>query len=281
MAGRAPGSILAEPLVWFGIVAALAWAVAPDAVPPPRWGAPVPPVQDATIVVDDHVRAELRADLAATRGRAPTAVEEALAVERWIEEEMLVREARRTGLDVGDATVRRHLAERMAFLLDATVSQTPPDEAVLRAWYAQDAEAFERPARWTLRQLFTTAGADHAAALLRRVAAGDDPVTLAEVGEPPPGGPVLRRRTAARLRELFGDAFVDGLTPLREGDAAVLRSRDGWHAAWVERIDGGGPVPFEEALPRLRLRWEAQAADDARVRALESLATRYEVEGWP
>lgn len=271
-----------EPLLPFLALAVLTATLAPPAEPPPRWGDPLtPPPVSEDIVVDEAIIEELRADLDVTRGRPPSQAEVELAVERWIEQEMLVREARRTRLDVGDATLRRHLAEKMAFLLDATLSEAPPDDGTLREMFAEDPSAFVRPARWTFRHLFTRQSEPHAHALLRRVEDGEDPIAVTELGDPPPGGPVLRHRTPARLRALLGDDFVQQLETLRPGDRAVLSSTEGWHVVLVERAEEAGPISFEEARGRLRLRWQARAAEEARQAAMRRLADRYQVLGWP
>ncbi len=57
-------------------------------------------------------------------GRTPSAEETRDAVDRFVRQELLVREARRRGLEQGDLLIRRRLLDKMA-LLDPTVADDP------------------------------------------------------------------------------------------------------------------------------------------------------------
>ena len=120
-----------EPLVWFvGLgVLVVGIQVLRDG------GLPAEPEAETTIVVDDGLVADLSRDLQTSLGRAPNDTEVTLAVERWIDTEILVREARRLGLDQTDPQVRARLAQKMATVQQATAVPPEPTDAELRALY--------------------------------------------------------------------------------------------------------------------------------------------------
>ncbi len=117
-----------HPLVHFFLAGAVLFAVDAWLRPP-----------DAVVVT-----AERRASL--TAGVDDPAEVDA-AVQRWIDEELLVREAKRLGLDRGDPVVRRRLVQKLRFLQERV---DPPSTAALEAWLAEHPERFRVPARWAL-----------------------------------------------------------------------------------------------------------------------------------
>ncbi len=239
----------------------------------------------AAIVVDDGVIEGLRRAQIEALGRPPTAGELRAAVERWIDDELLVREARALGLGRGDPVVRARLAARMAELHRARVVPDAPDEAALRALYARHRDDYRLPTRLTLRQVFA-AGAEGSAraaararaeAALAEAKAGGVPAAI----DPAPGGPLLRGRRPARLAELYGDAFVEGLEELPSGEWTLRPSPAGWHVLRVEGRASGRLLRFEEARDRLAARWVREQSAAAAQAAVEALRAGAVIEGWP
>jgi hypothetical protein len=233
-----------------------------------------PPDDPRRVVVDDAVIAELTRQARSTLEREPTPDDVDHAVRRWVREEMLVREARARGLDRGDPMLRRHLAEKMGFVLAATEVPDAPPDAELRALYAQHRDEFRVEPRLTLRHL-VPAEAD---AVLARLQAGEDP---RGIDAPTPGGPVLRGRTPSRLAQVYGEPFAAGLesAPL---DAWHRRtSPHGVHLVRIEARTDGRDVGFEEARERLLARWMRQRLATVEAEADAAIEGRYEVVGWP
>jgi len=233
-----------------------------------------------TVVVDANVRSTVDTQLHASLGRVPTTPERTEALERWVREEVLVREARSLGLDRTDALVRNRLAETMVYVSRSLQVAPEPTEEELRAAFAQERARYEVPEKWSIRQMYT--GEDRALAdrLAERWQAGEDPVSLGQEASEPPGGPVLRGRTGERLEEMFGEAFVLGLAWL-EDEPAVLQSDRGWHVVKVMSRQEGKTPTFEEARDRLVQRWRARWVEEASQEATDALLERYEVIGWP
>src|SRR5512139_3597914 len=102
-----------EPLVHFVAVGIVLFAVdawrspsQPSAHPPtPAATTAAAPASRAPIVVDARARAQIVASAERRLGRMPTAPEIADETERWIDEEILYREAVARGLDRDDRVI--------------------------------------------------------------------------------------------------------------------------------------------------------------------------------
>ena len=184
-----------------------------------------------TIVVTGAVRDGLRADWRRRTGSLPSADEERGLVRRWVDNEVLYREALAEGLDRGDVIIRRRLEQKMEFLLDAAADAREPSDAELQALLAAEAARFARPARLGLEHVFIARDrhADapaEAARLGRLLDGGAAPQTL--------GDPFVRGRSFASVRPselaaIFGPAFARAVTELAPdapgGDGRAGRRR--------------------------------------------------------
>lgn len=248
-----------------------------------------PGADEARIAVTPEVVDTLRATQADARGRPPTDAELAAAVDDWIADEVLVREARARGLDRHDPVIRTRLAQRMAELFDARAVPRDPTDAELQALMAAHADDYRLPTRLTVRQVFARgpeADPEARAAARSRIDAlrieaegGADPAAL--TGDPPPGGPLLRGRRPARLIEQLGAEFVSGLDAAPLDRWLVRPSPAGWHLVRVERRQPGRALTFADARDRLRARWLRERAAAETDAAVEALRGRYEIIGWP
>ncbi len=73
---------------------------------------------DRVVTVTEEQLGAIRERWAAQWGRPPTGRELEGLIDEAVREEILYREARRRGLDRGDAIIRRRLAQKMTFLLE-------------------------------------------------------------------------------------------------------------------------------------------------------------------
>lgn len=266
-------ALLRDPLVHFLAVGLLVMCLNP---PDKKSSAP-----SVTIEVDDVLITDLRGMLTRSLERLPTPTELERAVDAWVDREILVREARRRGLDEGDPQIRERLAERMAFVLGARDVPPTPDEATLRALYAERQADFRVMLQVTLRQCFVGDDRARADKLLMQAQAGATPKQLAELCAPPPGGPVLRGRSKDRLAAKFGPDFIADLDTTPVQTWHLRRSTLGWHVVRIEQRRDGRPIAFEAARGRLMTHWRREQAAETRRAALDRLRIRYDVRGWP
>ena len=62
-----------------------------------------------------------------------------------IEEQALMREAKRLGLDEDDTIIRRRLAQKMRFMIDDIGAPALPDREALETWFGKNPSRFIRP----------------------------------------------------------------------------------------------------------------------------------------
>ncbi len=228
----------------------------------------------------EHVAA-LRSDFELRRGRSPTPAESATLVRRFVDEEVLVREALTLGLDRGDLIVRRRLVQKMEFLTRGLAQIEEPGDAALEAYLLDHSDRYARPSRVSLTHVFLGGQRGKrlevdASEVLVALAGGEDPARL---GDPFIAGQSARLRSERQLRDLFGLAFAREAMGLQAGEWVPVRSSYGLHLVRVdERVAGAGP-DLEEVRERVREDWLRDARAEANRRALASLRSRYLIEG--
>ena len=68
-------------------------------------------------------------------------------------QEILYRKGIALGMDSNDAVIRRRVAQKMTFFVEALVDASPSDSE-LQAWLDANLERYRSDARYTLRQVF-------------------------------------------------------------------------------------------------------------------------------
>jgi len=261
---------LREPLVHFAVLGAALFALQ-------RWA--TPPARDR-IVVTAEVARGLRQDHARRYGAPPTAAEESVLVRRWVDDEVLVREATRLGLDRGDIIVRRRLIQKMQFLQESLARIPVPSDAELEAWLDAHATRYAAPARVSLTHVFVAADAHAdpgttAAQVAAALASGVDPARL---GDPFLRGRDLPLQTESQLAGVFGASFASAVASLPAGTwSAPLRSSYGLHLVRVDAREAGRRPTLDEVRRAVTDDWTEARRDEATRTALDALRTRYRV----
>jgi hypothetical protein len=129
---------LREPLVHFLLIGAALFGIF-------AWrGAAVMPVaRTDQIVITPGLLDNLRTSFERMNGHAPGAKELDQAVEIYVREEILNREARALGFDRDDTIVRRRLVQRMEFVSAAGVEGRTPSDEELRAFFQNNPDLFK------------------------------------------------------------------------------------------------------------------------------------------
>jgi hypothetical protein len=249
--------ILQEPLVHFVVLAALLLLGQ-------RWLAPAEP---ATIRIDRAAIDTLVRQHAEVRGRPLRDDERQAVIESFIEDQVLLREAYRRGLDQ-DGVVRKHLIQKMRFMLGEDVPE--PTETDLRAHLTSHAERFQSPPSVTLQHVYY---ADPAAVPDDLLARLQDGLDFRGLGDRlfMLGG-TLPRYDRSDLEGLFGDAVAEQIWTAPIGDwQGPLTSEHGVHfVRVVERHPARVPevAEIEEYLRQDWLLEQQQAAVTAKVAEL-------------
>jgi peptidyl-prolyl cis-trans isomerase C len=223
----------------------------------------------------------VRAEHLRRHGRLPTAEETRALVDRYVDTEVMLREALALGLDRGDIIVRRRLVQKMEFLNQGLTPLPRPSDADLEVFLDRHAERYMLASRVSLEHVFVSTNA-HAGAvaavaadLRERIAAGEDPDHL---GDPFLRGRELRAQSEGELAGVFGPEFARRVATLPEDEwAGPIPSSFGLHLVRVSERSGGRRATVAEARRELVRDWEEeQRAASARV-ALAQLRRRFDV----
>lgn len=258
------GSVLREPTVHFLALAALLFVV--DAVAARRG--------EANVIEVDPAELEARVmAIEATLGAPLSAADREQVREAYIDEQVLVREARALGLE-DDARVDDFLAQKMLHVLSADVIQ--PTDAELEGFFQANRARYASPATVTIEELVVAVTGATPAPLLRRLRAGT---------------PAGRLSAAVPLRtSVLTDTSLDDLTALFGAETAALVFRAGT-GSWVgphvtvrgqhwfrvtARTEAVMP-PLATVREQVRLDWVADQEEVRLERRLDELRGRYRV----
>lgn len=241
-----------------------------------------PPSPTDRIVVTTAVQRGFQQEHLRRQGRLPTAQETTALVDRYVDTEVMLREALALGLDRGDIIVRRRLVQKMEFLNQGSEPVPPPGDDVLQAFLAHHAGRYQLASRLSLEHVFVSNQAhpsDAAAVateLLERIAAGEDPARL---GEPFLRGRLLKAQSEGELAGIFGPEFGARVFTLPADEwSGPIDSSFGQHLVRVSERTGGRAATVAEVRRELTRDWEEEQRVRAARVALEQLRARYDVQ---
>jgi PPIC-type PPIASE domain len=194
-------------------------------------------------------------------------------VESAIDDEVLLREAYRRGLD-RDAVVRQHLVQKMRFILgeDAGV----PTDAELRAYLAANRERYRDPPSVTLDQVFYADPATVPDDLMAQLANGTD---IGDLGDPL--DMLGNRLPRYSLRDLIGLMGPDVARRVFELPAGAwhgpMRSERGVHFVRVHQHHAPTLPSFEELREYLRQDWVLDQQQLAVANKIAELRRNYRI----
>jgi hypothetical protein len=254
--------LFAEPIVRFALLGGVAFFAYRHFVPDTE-------AEEVTIRVDRSAVNAIEAD---------RSVRDA-AIDAYILDEVLFREAKARGLDDGDAIVRRRLIEKMRLLLEAETTIAAPTDAELDAYLREHAARFSRPLRIAFEHRFF--------ARSRRGAAAepDSGRALVELraGRDAPGDPFLLGRalplsSRGQIANAFGTPFVERIEALRAGAwEGPIASGYGSHVVRVIAREEAALPHLDDVRERVLGEWREDATDRAIEERIRELGRRYTV----
>lgn len=203
--------------------------------------------------------------------------EKRVLLEQFVEEELLVREARRLGLD-DDTVIRTRTAERMRQALRERAA-TPVDEARVREAYERERAHLRKPASFSLDHVFVSKEradgllfAEHLRDELSRGASFD------ALGDPGPTSNHVDAIGADAVARVFGDDAARVVAQLSVGVwSQPVAGAHGWSLLRVASREEARPPSFEEARPALQKRIEEDEREERVRRAVKDLAKAHPV----
>lgn len=232
----------------------------------------------------------LRASYREVYGREPDAAALRGLAQRWIDDEVLYREALALGLDRGDPIVRRELQQKMRFLLEDTTPVAEPSEAELQQWLDQHREQYAHPAALSFEQVYVSREGSRegsrgdAAARAAELGAQlqKQPQAYRGLGDVMPGGQQWQAQTPDQISRNFGLAFTQAVKqlPLQQWSAPIA-SGLGLHLVRITARVPGRAATLAEVRERVRVDCRLARREAANRQALDALRKRYDVQTGP
>ena len=255
-----------EPLVHFVALGAVLYVAL-------TWGGNPPDPASRVISVGAAEREKIAESWTLTMGRSPTDAELDAAVDAFVREEVLYREALRLGLDEEDAIVRRRLVSKMDLSASLAAETVEPTDEALRTYFEANkvryADLEQANARLSFDQAFFSSEAKARAALARGEGAGEA-TSLPSAIEASP-----MRDVEAR----FGQQFAQGLRDLDPGEEwqGPIPSGFGWHLVRLTQRDAQ-PPEFESLKGVLANDWRSEQIAARKERAYQVFASAYRID---
>ncbi len=220
--------------------------------------------------------AESRAELI---GRPLTQDERDSAVDAFIEDEVLVREAFRQGIDRSDRRVRQFLISEAQFdLLGRDIEAPEPTSEETREYFDAHRDDYSQREAATIDYLYFAPGAlpRSPEAILAELDAGADPATIARsVGEYGRAANLTRRAISG----VQGREFADQVMALETGRwGGPLRTPRGTYFNRIVERRAGRELSFDEVRDRVARDWEASWYRAQLQESLAELRGRYDIE---
>jgi hypothetical protein len=188
------------------------------------------------IIVDQARITGLAANFEQTWRRKPTDNELQGLIDAWVREEILYREGIAIGFDQNDPVIRRRVAQKMSFIADGLVPDTPTD-AELEAWLQDNIADYQVPATFTLRQVYIDPQRHPGnldaflASTLAALQGGDEPDSL---GDSSMLLSEVEGASSQDIARIFGTVFVEGLATAEAGTwSGPIQSGYGLHFVYI------------------------------------------------
>lgn len=230
----------------------------------------------ATLEVSTAKQRELGKLFEQRQHRAPSTEERAQLVRRYVEDEALFREGLRLSLLQTDPMLRAQLVARVRSLLQAEVTEKPPEEAEVRHYYEQHAAEYSSPATISYREYLFPTGPqanDGARRLSLALQRGEEPVPA---GAPNPVD--HSRENEAELAALQGPDFARRLWSLPSGVWRELPSSRGVHVVRVDDHAAASNPPFESVREQVQTEYRRERTARAFQREVERLTATFQVK---
>ncbi|WP_299989751.1 peptidylprolyl isomerase [uncultured Ruegeria sp.] len=264
--------LLKEPLFHFFLIGAAIFVwfhiVSPDNVT----------VEDlGTITLSENDVALLAVQFETRWKRPPSDAELQALVNASIREEVLVREARKLGLDRGDSVIRSRLSQKMDFLTEAIATSVVPEDEDLDGFLQQNPERYTTPNRVAFTQVFLgeEPSETETEAALVALRAGQEVSDLKGSSLLPVSMPLTTTRV---IDSVFGIGFSEGLATLEEGQwMGPVLSGYGVHLVQVLAIEPSRIPPLSEIHSAVLRDWRRTMSEDLAEAQYEILADNYEI----
>ena len=237
----------------------------------------VPDANSDAIVVDDGLRKAVIAEQSTALRRPLSRIEEDHALETYLRNEVLVREAIALGLDRNDPILRERMVASMRILLSNDLPD--PSDEELSAFFEKNRDRYRRLEWVSFDQVFFPPEAiygigrpDSALLLIRSM---PDPQSF---GFACPSDLLTQKISRFDVQRMYGAAMVTAIDSMESGNwQGPVGSRHGFHYIRITDRKFGEPLPFDDLRPVLLKDYLSQSNELRLNKAIDSLLTKYRI----
>lgn len=246
------------------------------------FGPKLPDSADDQVIVTNEDLDFLAATWEKTWQRPPTAKELSSAVENYVREEILYREALKRNFDENNAVVKRSLVMQMNMLAEGQGNNDAMDEENLRAYYELRKDQYLRPARISFAHVYynpakreNTLDATINQDLLSLAGSEKDPSDF--------GDPIMLDHSFQNLEPIqvarnFGETFTEEIFTLPAGEwIGPITSAYGVHLVYITAMEAPSPAAFEEVKNEVMREMEFEEKEAAKEQFYTELIRQYKV----
>lgn len=233
--------------------------------------------ESRTLRLDPDARQAAQVGEESLRGRPLTPTERLDYQVHWVRGRVLLHEARRRGLDRGDALIRSSILGRTHLSLAPEIDAPTPED--LRRYFDTHGRVYEQPAavRISLATFPSGSSVPAEGAVRARLEAGERPE---EVGPSARVGSQLEGMSMVDLRVLFGSAFAERVFKAKAGIwIGPLASTFGTHFVRIDERSPPRRPPFAEVEALVRQDWVLAEEERIVAPTLERLREQFTVAG--
>jgi hypothetical protein len=194
-------------------------------------------------------------------------------VDDFIEEEILVREAKKRGLE-NSSRIRRLMVQNMRFFLSGDLAKPTPEE--LRAFFEKNQKRYESPPTLTLDHVFFGDPEQVPKATLSQLKEGDDHSAMGDSNS------FMGRKVAAasqrQLAGLFGPDAARKILTIKDKDwHGPIVSPRGAHFVRIAERNPARLPRFEDAGTWIEGEWSLAKQREILNRELEAMRPNYQI----
>jgi len=244
---------------------------------------------DTTILIETAEMERQALIFAGENRREPSDADLNALFYAFVEEEVLVREGLKRGLDQGDTIIRRRLAQKMRFIIEDVTTLPDPGEAELKAWFTSRKSEFSTPETLSFTHIYLSPERrgdglmDDTKTILAEIKANPnlDPLTL---GDPFMLQKQFKDVTRSNISGLFGADFANGLFDQADKNTAYpdwrgqTSSPFGVHIIRIDSFTPTQTAEFEDVKDRVKANWTDLKTREVNQAALKDLIKKYEVK---
>jgi hypothetical protein len=231
------------------------------------------------IVLNDTYIDSLVQNFEQSTMRPATEKDRELIKQEVVQTEVLYREAQARRLDLDDEVVRRHLRQKMIFLIEALARPGSVADTDVELWWAENHDLYNMPDTFSFYHVFLLPGSDRESAVRSAVNKGSiDPSQAFLLGDA-----FLRGYRFSDLGQeaIQGIFYFDDVSMARLMSAKAaewvgpLTSRFGQHYLYLNEVRPGGVMPLDQVFQKARSDLVSHRMEDRKSGMINEMMGRY------